>query len=68
MMGLLGKVNKFVTVDKETDKIKAQQQICTSWFQELNYDSIKEHIKKWIMEWKIGLKIGIFERMERVYC
>ena len=31
---------------KETDKIKAQQQIAKSSFQELNYDPTKEHIKK----------------------
>ena len=46
VMWLLGKGNRFVIVDKETNKLKAQQQIVMSWFQELNYDSIKEHIKK----------------------
>ena len=32
-------------VDKETNKIKAQQQIANSSFQELNYDPTKEHKK-----------------------
>ena len=68
MTRLLGKGNRFVIVDKETNKIKAQQQIATSWFQELNYDSIKEHIKTWTMGRKIVSKKRNFERMERVYC
>ena len=47
---------------KETDKIKAQQQIAKSSFQELNYDPTKEHIKKveqWSEKWfrKTNFKI-----------
>ena len=33
--------NRFVIVDKETDKIKAQQRIGKSLFQELNHDLTK---------------------------
>ena len=46
VMRLQDKCNRFVVVDKETNKIKAQQQIAKSSFQELNYDPTKEHIKK----------------------
>ena len=41
VMRLEDKDNGFVIVDKETDKIKAQQQIGKSSFQELNYDPTK---------------------------
>ena len=53
-MRLQDKCNRFVVVDKETNKIKAQQQIAKSSFQELNYDPTKEHIKKveqWSEKW-----------------
>ena len=43
-MRLQDKGNRFVIVDKESDKIKAQQQIAKSSFQELKYDPTKEHI------------------------
>ena len=43
---LQDKGHRFVFVDKETDKIKAQQQIANSSFEERNYDLTKEHIKK----------------------
>ena len=46
VMRLQDKSNRFVVVDKETDKIKAQQQIAVSSFQQLDYDPTKEHIKK----------------------
>ena len=46
VMRLQDKSNRFVAVDKETDKIKAQQQIAVSSFQQLDYDPTKEHIKK----------------------
>ena len=46
MMRLQDKGNRSVIIDKETDKIKAQQQIATSLFQELNFDWTKEYIKK----------------------
>ena len=54
VMRLQDKCNRFVVVDKETNKIKAQQQIAKSSFQELNYDPTKEHIKKveqWSEKW-----------------
>ena len=51
-------------VDKETDKIKAQQQIAKSSFQKLNYDLTKRIYKK-VAQWS-GNKS--FERMEREYC
>ena len=49
-MRLQDKGNSFVIVDKEIDKIKAQQQIAKSSFHELNYDGTKEHIKK-VEQW-----------------
>ena len=45
-MRFQGKGSKFVIVDKETDKVKAQRQIAKSSCQQLNYDSTKKHIKK----------------------
>ena len=45
-MRLQGKGNRFVIIDKETDKTKVQQQITKSSFLELNHDPTKEHIKK----------------------
>ena len=52
-----------------TDKIKAQQQIAKSSFQELSYDPTKEHIKKgWIMACQMVSEKINFERMEIVYC
>ena len=43
-MRLQDKGNKFVLVDKETDKVKAQQQIAKSSFHKLKSDPTKEHI------------------------
>ena len=40
-MRLQRQSNRFVIVDKETDKIKAEQQIVESSFQELNHDPTK---------------------------
>ena len=40
-MRLQRQSNRFVIVDKETDKIKAQQRIGKSLFQELNHDLTK---------------------------
>ena len=40
-MRLQRQSNRFVIVDKETDKIKAEQQIVQSSFQELNHDPTK---------------------------
>ena len=51
---LQDKGNRFVIVDKETGKIKAQQQKAKSSFQELDYDPAKEHIQKvgqWSQKW-----------------
>ena len=53
-MRLQGKGNRFVIVDKETDKIKAQQQIAKSSFHKLHCDPTKERIKKveqWSEKW-----------------
>ena len=69
MMRLQEKGNRFVVVDKETDQIKAQQQIAKSSFQELYCDTKKEHKKSCTMEWQhmASEKIN-FERIEGVYC
>ena len=48
-MRLQEKGNRFVVVDKETDQIKAQQQIAKSSFQELYCDPKKEHKK--VVQW-----------------
>ena len=40
-----GKGNRFVIVDKETDKIKAKEQIDRSSFTKLNQDPTNHHIK-----------------------
>ena len=42
-MKLQDKGKRFVIVDKETDKIKPQQQIAKSSFQELSFDLTREH-------------------------
>ena len=49
-MRLQEKGNRFVVVDKETNQIKAQQQIAKSSFQELYCDPKKEHKKSCTME------------------
>ena len=67
MIRLQDKGNRFALVNKETNKVKAQQQIAKSSFQELDYDPTKEPIKRvehWSEE-RFGKKK--FERMERVY-
>ena len=49
-----GKGNRFVTVDKETDKLKAEEQIKRSCFVKLNYDPTFDHIAKvkvWAEKW-----------------
>ena len=46
MIRLQDKGNRFALVNKETNKVKAQQQIAKSSFQELDYDPTKEHIKR----------------------
>ena len=51
--------NKFVFIDKETDKIKGNEQIGRSSFIKLDQDPTKEHItkvKQWADKW--------FERKE----
>ena len=68
MIRLQDKGNGFALVNKETNKVKAQQQIAKSSFQELDYDPTKEHIKR-VEHWsekRFGKKKK-FERMERVY-
>ena len=40
------KGNRFVIVDKETYKLKAEEQIKRSSFVELNYDTTFDHIAK----------------------
>ena len=54
-MILQGKGNRFVIVDKNTDLLKAQQQIGRSSFIKLNLDPTDTHIKKvkeWADKWK----------------
>ena len=43
--------HRFVMKDKETDKIKAQQQIAKSSFQEINNNPTKELLEK-VEKWK----------------
>ena len=48
------KGNRFVIVDKETDQIKAQEQIARSSFVELQHDPTLQHIQeveKWATKW-----------------
>ena len=40
------KGNSSLIVDKKTDKIKAQQEIANSLYQERNHDPVEEHVKK----------------------
>ena len=40
------KGNSSIIVDKKTDKIKAQQEIANSLYQERNHDPVEEHVKK----------------------
>ena len=54
VMRLQDKGNRFIIVDKNTDKIKAQEQIDRSFFEKLDYDPTKEHISKvttWANKW-----------------
>ena len=54
-MRLKDKTNRFVTVDNNTDHLKAQQQIGRSSFIKLNHDPTDTHIKKgkeWADKWK----------------
>ena len=44
VMRLQDKGNRFVIVDKQTDKLKAEQQISKSNFIRLDYDPTEEHI------------------------
>ena len=71
MIRLQDKGNRFALVNKETNKVKAQQQIAKSSFQDLSITSVnnptKEPIKR-VEHWsekRFGKKK--FERMERVY-
>ena len=50
LMRLQDKGNRFVIVDKETDKRKAEEQIARSSFQKLDHDPTSEHIQK-VKEW-----------------
>ena len=43
--------HRFVMKDKKTDKIKAQQQIAKSSFQEINNNPTKEPLEK-VEKWK----------------
>ena len=48
------KENRFVIVDKETDKLKAEEQIKHSSFVKFNYDPTFDHIAKvkfWVEKW-----------------
>ena len=38
--------NRFVIVEKDTDRLKAQQQITRSTFNKLDYDPTYTHIQK----------------------
>ena len=54
VMRLQDKGNKFVIVDKQTDKLKAEQQISKSNFIRLDYDPTEEHISNvsdWASKW-----------------
>ena len=54
MMRLQDKGNRFVIMDKQTDKLKAEQQISKSNFIRLDYDPTEEHISKvssWASKW-----------------
>ena len=54
-MTVQDKTNRFVIVDKNTDHLKAQQQIGRSYFIKLNHDPADTHIKKgkeWADKWK----------------
>ena len=54
VMRLQDKSNRFVIVDKQTDKLKAEQQISKSNFIRLDYDPTEEHISKvssWASKW-----------------
>ena len=42
--------NRFVIVEKDTDRLKAQQQIARSTFNKLDYDPTYTHIQK-VKEW-----------------
>ena len=51
---LQGKGDGFVIVDKQTDKLKAEQQISKSNFIRLDYDPTEEHISEvsiWASKW-----------------
>ena len=63
------KRNMFFIVDKETDKIKTQQQIAKRSFQELKYDPTKEYVKN-VEQWrkKMALEKPNFQVMEGVHC
>ena len=55
IMRLQDKGNRFVIVDKNTDRLKAQQQIGRSSFIKLNQVPTDTHIKKvkeWADKWK----------------
>ena len=55
IMRLQDKGNRFVTVDKSTDRLKAQQQIGRSCLIKFNHDPTDTHIKKvkeWAHKWK----------------
>ena len=55
IMGLQDKGNRFVIVDKNTDPLKAQQQIGRSSFIKLYQDPTDTHIKnvqEWADKWK----------------
>ena len=53
-MRIQDKGNRFVIVDKETDKQKAEEQIARSSFRKLDHDPTNEHIQKvkaWAEKW-----------------
>ena len=53
-MRLQDKGDRFVIVDKQTDKLKAEQQISKSNFIRLDYDPTEEHISQvsdWTSKW-----------------
>ena len=55
IMGLQDKGNRFVIADKNTDPLKAQQQIGRSSFIKLYHDPTDTHIKnvqEWADKWK----------------
>ena len=69
MIRLQDKGNRFALVNKETNKVKAQQQIAKSSFQELDYDPTKEHIKR-VEQWsekRFGKKKNSKEWKEYIF-